>query len=50
MNYVPSLEKSFRPMIVELRKFKEKATVPFAICVERQNGYRCSIFEKRVYN
>ena len=40
MNYVPSLEKSFRPMIVELRKFKEKATVPFAICVERQNGYR----------
>ena len=40
MKYVPSLEKSFRPMIVELRKFKENATVPFAICVERQNGYR----------
>lgn len=40
MKYVPSLEKTFRPMILELRKFKEKATVPFAICVERQNGYR----------
>lgn len=40
MKYVPSLEKSFRPMIVELRKFKKQATNPFAICVERQNGYR----------
>ena len=39
-SYVPSLEKEFRPMIVELRKFKEKGTVPFAICVERQSGYR----------
>ena len=39
-NYVPSLEKDFRPMIVELRKFKEKGTVPFAICVERQSGYK----------
>lgn len=39
-SYVPSLEKDFRPMIVELRKFKEKGTVPFAICVERQNGYK----------
>lgn len=39
-NYVPSLEKEFRPMIVELRKFKEKGSVPFAICVERQNGYK----------
>ena len=25
MKYVPSLEKSFRPMIVELRKFKKQA-------------------------
>ena len=40
MKYVPSLEPSFMPMAVELRKFKEKATVPFAICVERQKGYR----------
>lgn len=40
MNYVPSLEKTFRPMILELRRFKKNATVPFAICVERQNGYR----------
>lgn len=40
MKYVPSLEKSFRPMIVELRRFKKQATIPFAICVERQNGYR----------
>lgn len=40
MNYVPSLEKAFRPMILELRRFKKDATVPFAICVERQNGYR----------
>lgn len=39
-NYVPSLEKGFKPMIVELRKFKEKGTVPFAICVERQSGYK----------
>ena len=39
-SYVPSLEKDFRPMIVELRKFKEKGTVPFAICVERQSGYK----------
>ena len=39
-NYVPSLEKEFRPMIIELRKFKEKGTVPFAICVERQSGYK----------
>ena len=38
--FVPSLEKEFQPMIVELRKFKEKGTVPFAICVERQSGYR----------
>ena len=40
MKYVPSLEPSFMPMAVELRKFKAKATVPFAICVERQKGYR----------
>ena len=39
-NYVPSLEKDFKPMIIELRKFKEKGTVPFAICVERQSGYK----------
>lgn len=39
-SYVPSLEKDFRPMIIELRKFKEKGTVPFAICVERQSGYK----------
>ena len=39
-NYIPSLEKEFRPMIIELRKFKEKGTVPFAICVERQSGYQ----------
>lgn len=32
MKYVPSLEKSFRPMIVELRKFKKQATNPFALC------------------
>ena len=40
MKYVPSLEKSFKPMILELRKFNAQATEPFAICVERQNGYR----------
>ena len=39
-SYVPSLEKEFRPMIIELRKFKEKGIVPFAICVERQSGYK----------
>ena len=39
-NYVPSLEKEFKPMIIELRKFKEKGSVPFAICVERQSGYK----------
>ncbi len=40
MKYVPTLEKSFRPMVLELRKFKENASVPFAICVERNSGYR----------
>lgn len=39
-NYVPSLEKDFKPMVIELRKFKEKGNVPFAICVERQSGYK----------
>lgn len=39
-NYVPSLEKDFKPMVIELRKFKEKGSVPFAICVERQSGYK----------
>ncbi len=39
-NYVPSLEKGFKPMIIELRKFKEKGSIPFAICVERQSGYK----------
>ena len=39
-NYVPSLEKEFKPMIIELRKFKEKGSGPFAICVERQSGYK----------
>ncbi len=40
MKYVPTLEKSFRPMIIELRKFNASASDHFAICVERQNGYR----------
>lgn len=40
MQYVPSLEKDFAPMIVKLREFKAKGSVPFAICVERQSGYR----------
>lgn len=39
-NYVPSLEKEFMPMIIKLREFKAKGTVPFAICVERQSGYK----------
>lgn len=33
MKYVPSLEKSFRPMIVELRKFKNRqlTLLPFVL-------------------
>lgn len=40
MKYVPNLEPSFMPMALKLREFKEKGTVPFAICVERNKGYR----------
>lgn len=40
MKYVPSLEPSFMPMALKLKEFKEKGTVPFAICVERNKGYR----------
>ena len=40
-NYIENcLDKGFTPMIVKLREFKKKGTVPFAICVERQAGYR----------
>lgn len=48
MKYVPSLEKTFRPMIVELRKFNKEATQNFAICVERNQGYRYR-YEMKVY-
>jgi predicted NBD/HSP70 family sugar kinase len=40
MKYIPSLEPSFEPMILKLRDFLKKGTIPFAICVERNNGYR----------
>ena len=40
MKYVPSLEPCFSPMALKLKEFKEKGTVPFAICVERNKGYR----------
>ena len=40
MKYVPSLEPAFMPMAVKLKEFKEKGTVPFAICVERNKGYK----------
>ena len=40
MKYVPSLEPGFIPMISKVREFKEKGTIPFAICVERNKGYR----------
>ena len=40
MKYVPSLELGFIPMISKVREFKEKGTIPFAICVERNKGYR----------
>ncbi len=40
MNYIPSFDKGFKPMILELREFNKKGTIPFAICVERNNGYR----------
>ena len=40
MKYVPSLEPSFMPMALKLKEFKEKGSVPFAICVERNKGYR----------
>lgn len=40
MKYVPSLEPSFMPMAIKLNEFKKKGTVPFAICVERNKGYR----------
>ncbi len=40
MKYVPSLEPSYIPMISKVQEFKEKGTIPFAICVERNKGYR----------
>ncbi len=40
MKYVPSLEPCFMPMALKLKEFKEKGSVPFAICVERNKGYR----------
>ena len=40
MKYVPSLEPSYIPMITKVQEFKEKGTIPFAICVERNKGYR----------
>ena len=40
MKYVPSLEPGYIPMISKVREFKEKGTIPFAICVERNKGYR----------
>ncbi len=40
MKYVPSLEPSFIPMISKVQEFKEKGTIPFAICVERNRGYK----------
>ena len=40
MKYVPSLEPAFIPMISKVQEFKEKGTIPFAICVERNRGYR----------
>ena len=40
MKYVPSLEPAFMPMALKLKEFKEKGSVPFAICVERNKGYK----------
>lgn len=40
MKFVPSLEPGYIPMISKVKEFKEKGTIPFAICVERNQGYR----------
>lgn len=40
MKYIPSLEPSYIPMIQKVQEYKEKGTIPFAICVERNKGYR----------
>lgn len=44
LKFKSSLDPQFQPMIVELRAFKDKTaknpSVPFAICVERNDGYR----------
>lgn len=43
MKYVPSLDKGFKPLILELRKYEEKVLkeehVTLEICLERHLGY-----------
>ena len=50
MKYVPSLEPSYIPMITKVQEFKEKGTIPFAICVERNKGYRSRYDLKLIEN
>lgn len=44
LKFKSSLDPNFQPLIMELRAFKKKAaketSVPFALCVERNDGYR----------
>ena len=44
MKYIPNLDKEFKPIIIELRKFKEYVSLKqnkghIGICLERQDGY-----------
>lgn len=39
MKYVPNFDKSFKPAYREVTEFLKKATKPFSVCVERNNGY-----------
>ena len=44
MKYIPSLDKNFQPIILELRKFREYVSLKkehghVSICLERQDGY-----------
>ena len=44
MNYIPSIDKNFTPLILKLEEFKEKVSVSdktneLIICLERNQGY-----------
>ncbi|MBQ9833383.1 MAG: ROK family protein [Clostridia bacterium] len=44
---VPSLDKEFIPCVAWMKAYSEKATVPFAIAVERNNG-RTAVYDTKI--